>query len=155
MNKSSERSYPSIIYGLIFCSINLILLSFLAWVALIIWFCMISNHASLLDIIVSVSKLIKVRLYLFIKGLPFLCIFLFVCIIDGLVQRDVRKYQGARESAFLFHRLKIATSFSFYIIFFITMGMPISFPTEYSLIMLTCIMGYLSKLSVQYFKKYL
>ena len=42
---------------------------------------------------------------------------LFVLIVDGLGQRDIRKFQGARESAFIFHRIKPLTATLFYAAF--------------------------------------
>ena len=38
--------------------------------------------------------------------IPLFSLSLSIGLVDGLVQRDIRKFQGARESTLLFHRIK-------------------------------------------------
>ena len=63
------------------------------------------------EVIIGTTGVILTRCLIFIAFIPFLTIILCMLIIDGLVQRDKRKFQGARESTFLFHLLKPSAIF--------------------------------------------
>jgi integrating conjugative element membrane protein (TIGR03747 family) len=99
-------------------------------------------------------KVISIRLFIFILSFPLWLSVLFVMIVDGLVQRDIRKFQAARESTFLFHRLKLLTENLFYSFFLIYMSMPIAIQPEALLLPTVIIVSVLFKLSIKYYKKY-
>ena len=46
------------------------------------------------------------RFWVFIMALPLFLLSLILGLVDGLVQRDIRKFKGARESTLLFHKIK-------------------------------------------------
>jgi len=76
-------------------------------------------------------------------------------VIDGLVQRDIRKFKGSRESALFFHRIKpLAIHFLFFT-FFIYMVLPLPISPELILIPMAIISGICISLSIKSYKKYL
>ncbi len=101
------------------------------------------------------SEIILSRLSIFVLALPFLCIILFVAITDGLVTRYVRRAQGARESAFLFHHIKHLSGFWFDSLFFVFMTLPFFIQPTWFLLVQTIALAFTARLSVAYFKKYL
>ncbi len=59
-------------------------------------------------IILLVTKLIILRLIALVLFLPVFAVVGFLGLIDGLVQRDLRRLRGRRESALLYHRARSA-----------------------------------------------
>ncbi len=108
-----------------------------------------------ITIVMETLEVVIGRLGIFMLSLLLWGSVLFVMIVDGLAQRDIRKFQAARESAFLFHRLKLLTSHVFYGYFLIFMSMP--WVIEPSLLLLPMIMtvSVLSMFTIKYYKKYL
>jgi energy-coupling factor transporter transmembrane protein EcfT len=78
-----------------------------------------------------------------------------VLMIDGLALRDKRKFQGARESTFLFHRLKPLAKLSFFSLFIIYMVMPYGISPSVFLIPMVALSSLFTMLSIKSFKKYL
>lgn len=105
--------------------------------------------------IIMPLQIVVLRGMVFILSLPLFAIIWFVFVVDGLAQRDIRKYQGARESAFVFHRLKLLTGTVFYLLFFVYMAMPLAFAPGIVLLPMALLSGVLIQLSVTHFKKYL
>lgn len=60
----------------------------------------------LLPLLSGCSAVIAMRLWVLMTALPLFLLSLSMGLVDGLVQRDIRKFQGARESTLLFHRIK-------------------------------------------------
>lgn len=107
-----------------------------------------------IDIFFNVTEIMVARCGLFLKFMPFMLIILSVLIIDGLVLRDKRKFQGARESTFLFHRLKELAKLSFFSLFFMYMVIPYSLPPGLFLIPMALLSSLFVMLSIKSFKKY-
>ncbi|MEO8964501.1 MAG: DUF4400 domain-containing protein [Gammaproteobacteria bacterium] len=107
------------------------------------------------ELSVGITIVILTRCCLFIALIPFMSVILFVLIIDGLVQRDIRKFQGARESTFLFHRLKPLAKISFFLLFFIFMVVPFWVSPELFLMPMVLLSGLFTMLAIKSFKKYL
>jgi hypothetical protein len=82
-------------------------------------------------------------------------VFLCVLMIDGLVLRDKRKFQGARESTFIFHRLKPLAKISFFSLFFIYMVIPYSVLPGVFLVPMVMLSSLFTMLAIKSFKKYL
>ncbi len=106
-------------------------------------------------IFLDVTEIILTRICLFIKFILFMLVILFIFIIDGLVLRDKRKFQGARESTFLFHRLKPLARASFFTLFFIYMVSPYPILPNLFLIPMAALSSLFTMLSIKNFKKYL
>lgn len=152
LDKSSSKSYTTLFSSIFFILLNLILLTIFAWFLLIVWF-MFNGQLSFVELLIVTTKLIFIRLKLFLIKTPFILLILIACSIDGLVCRDIRKFQCARESAFLFHRLKPFVILTFYFIFFCYMFLPIQCHAECFFLM-ACCSGIFIKLSIEHFKKY-
>jgi hypothetical protein len=110
---------------------------------------------SALNLLSAVSEIQLARLFIFILALPLFIVSLVVLITDGLVKRDIRKFQGARESAFTFHRLKSCLGFCFFIPFFIYLSMPLSVSPILILIPHILLFSGIAALSITHFKKHL
>ena len=57
----------------------------------------------------QVTQVFSVRLSILLLSLPVFALFGALALIDGLVQRDVRRWSGGRESAFVYHWAKRST----------------------------------------------
>ena len=57
----------------------------------------------------QVIHVFSIRLSILLLSLPVFALFGAVAMIDGLVQRDVRRWSGGRESAFVYHWAKRST----------------------------------------------
>ena len=111
-------------------------------------------------IIATYSKVIVISTELMIMKLVTLFLSLFgialimlVGVVDGLVQRDIRKFSGARETALLYHRAK-SIALSFIIIgFFVYLILPLNIAPEFILIPTAAISAYFLMVSIKLFKK--
>ncbi len=112
-------------------------------------------NSSIIHIFFQIIKITITRFYLFILFIPFICLILSLFIIDGLAERDKRKFQGARESTLFFHRLKPLAKFFFYLLFFAYMAIPLAFPPELLITPMAILSGLFCMLSIKTFKKYL
>jgi hypothetical protein len=110
---------------------------------------------SVATILVGSVEIIVIRFSLFIAFVPLIGLVQFVLVIDGLVQRDKRKFQGARESTFLFHRLRPLVGFSISILFFIYMAIPRACIPDVFLVPMAMLSGLLAMFAIKSFKKYL
>jgi hypothetical protein len=118
---------------------------------------LIAKHTGVhvIDIMLSVVEITITRMSVFIEWIPFMIAIMCVLIIDGLALRDIRKFQGARESTFLFHRLQPLAKLSFFTLFFVYMVIPFdSSPTVFILSMIL-LSGLFTTLAIKTFKKYL
>jgi len=77
-----------------------------------------------------------------------------IMIIDGLVQRDIRKFKGERESTLYFHKLKPLAPFSFYFIYFIYLCLPYPYSPVVFLLPMVGLTSMFIMLTIKHFKKY-
>jgi integrating conjugative element membrane protein (TIGR03747 family) len=75
----------------------------------------------ILPLLTGVAAVMAHRCWMAINALPLLCLSLGLGLIDGLVQRDIRKFQNARESSWLFHGIKRCGTALFFVPFFLFM----------------------------------
>ncbi|MEO8402579.1 MAG: DUF4400 domain-containing protein [Gammaproteobacteria bacterium] len=115
------------------------------------------NH-SLSEIIINILlgsiEIVVARVSLFGLMVPFFICVLFVLSVDGLVLRDKRKFQGARESTFFFHRIKPMAGKLFYLGFLLYLCVPLNFAPLLILVPIIFVMGWFTNLSLKNFKKY-
>lgn len=152
-----RKKYTSFTGKAIHVVITLILLSLLAWFVLLLWFlCLWYLHGSgsVINILSGTASIIISRLLLFTKNLPLLLCLLFVMLVDGLGQRDIRKFQGSRESTFFFHRIKPLTGTVFYGFFLVYMCMPFSLSPQITLVPMALLFSIMTMLTVKHYKKY-
>jgi integrating conjugative element membrane protein (TIGR03747 family) len=103
----------------------------------------------------SVIEIQEIKLMLFLKSLPLMALVILLFVIDGLVQRDIRKFQCARESTYLFHRPKPILSFCFYVPLFIYCVIPEILNPQLLFVVMALILGLITHVIVKNFKKYL
>jgi len=75
--------------------------------------------------------------------------------MDGLVQRDIRKFQNARESALFFHRSKSFLSMLFFMGYFLFIVVPVDISLTFCLALIALAIAYFVQVSTKKFKKYL
>lgn len=109
---------------------------------------------SILLFALNTTEIIFLRLVIFILMLPIILVVMFVCAIDGLVKRDIRKFQGARESTLLFHKTKALMPKGFYLSIFIYLCIPLSMSPLFFIGLLAILVGISMSVTITYFKKY-
>lgn len=109
----------------------------------------------ILPLLSGITAVIALRGWVFITALPLFLLSLGMGLVDGLVRRDIRKFQGARESALLFHRIKRCGPAIFFLPLFayFTWLSPVS-PLCFFMPMAVAL-GLWLALSIQFFKKYI
>jgi integrating conjugative element membrane protein (TIGR03747 family) len=113
-----------------------------------------SDIVSMMAFFFEITEIIIERLILFIMNIPLLACFVFVFLVDGLGQRDIRKFSGARESTFFFHRIKPITGKLFYLLVFIFMSSPYVITPVILFLPMAVLLGFIMMLTVKSFKKY-
>ena len=101
-----------------------------------------------------VNKLIYYRVVIYFKMLPLFMLALTVGFIDGLVQRDIRKFQGARESTFFFHRILLLFKFTFFTPLLIYFSLPFFVSPVLFFGLQSIGLGVLIQMAARSFKKY-
>ncbi len=116
--------------------------------------CGISFARNSYEIFVSLLEVLLKRILIFLSFIPFIVLIFSLMVTDGLVQRDIRKFKGERESALYFHRVKPLAAFSFYLIYFIYLCFPYPYSPVVFLLTMTALTSVFMMLTVKYFKKY-
>lgn len=109
---------------------------------------------SALHLLLAATEISISRLFIYLLAIPFFGLILAVFFTDGLVKRDIRKFQGSRESTFTFHRAKHFFGFCFFVPFFVFLCCPLAITPILFLVAQALLMGMAAKLSATYFKKY-
>lgn len=104
---------------------------------------------------IGTLEIITTRFVVFVMYLPLVVMILIIFIIDGLVQRDIRKFKVERESALFFHRLKPLSGMMVYLLYFIYLASPWNLALATLLVPMILISGIFAMLSIKHFKKYL
>lgn len=66
----------------------------------------VTPFANFIEATAYITQLYGVRMAVVALSMPAFLIFAVVALIDGLVQRDLRRFGGGTESAFIYHHLK-------------------------------------------------
>jgi hypothetical protein len=77
-----------------------------------------------------------------------------VGMIDGLVERSIRRYSGGRESATLYHRAKYAIAGTVGLWLFVFVCLPVPLELQWGSWVAGGVIGVLSRLQWKYYKKY-
>lgn len=112
----------------------------------------VAHHA--VNLLMAVTEITLSRLLVFLSALPLFVLIVLVFVTDGLVKRDIRKFQGARETTFIFHRTKNLWGFCFFVPLFIYLSLPLSLMPTLFLLVQALLLGMVAMLSATYFKKY-
>mgnify|MGYP001357083675 CR=1 FL=1 len=108
-----------------------------------------------LRLLLTVTDIIVCRLEIFIKAFPLFGLSLMIFLTDGLVYRDIRKFQAGRESTIFFHRAKLLMSFCLFIPLFFYLSLPIFISPMLIFIGQSLMLGISVKFAALYFKKYI
>lgn len=110
--------------------------------------------APFLSVLLGVTVIVLTRVFIFLLALPVFLLLVGLGLVDGLVQRDVRKFQGARESTYLFHRIKRSWPWCFFVPLWMYLVWPWPLLPAWFLIPMAMWLGMMVQLSVRSFKKY-
>lgn len=102
-----------------------------------------------------VTQFVIERCQVFIMGFIVIFAFMMLGFVDGLVQRDIRKFKNTRESTLFFHRSKGLLSIVFFAGYFFFIVTPMDINLTAYLMLMALLTGYLVQVSTRQFKKYL
>lgn len=108
-----------------------------------------------LQAFVLTTAIVIIRLAEFMLFLPVFLLLGVVGLIDGLVQRDLRRLGGGRESALIYHSVRQGVAFCFYAGCFLYLVMPFAIKAAYLLLPFAILFSVAVSLTVKTFKKYL
>jgi len=95
------------------------------------------------------------RLAVIVLMMPFLLLVMLVTAADGYLGWYKRRTEGGRESGFIYHRSKNLVGWSLIGLWFFYLVPPFAIDPLYIFLPSICILGVSTRLSVQYFKKYI
>jgi hypothetical protein len=107
-----------------------------------------------LQVAMLATKLYGLRLALWLSGIVPIALGYAVGMIDGLVERSIRRYSGARESATLYHRAKYAIAGAVGLWLFVFVCLPIPLELQWGSCVAAGVIGFLARLQWKYYKKY-
>jgi len=100
------------------------------------------------------TKLYGLRLALWLSAIVPIVLGYAVGMIDGLVERSIRRYSGGRESATLYHRAKYAIAGAVGLWLFVFVCLPIPLELQWGSWVAGDVIGVLARLQWKYYKKY-
>ena len=103
----------------------------------------------------QVMQLFAVRLAVLALAIPAFVLFACVGLIDGLVQRDLRRRGAGRESSFIYHHARAAIPPLLGAPFIIYLALPVSLHPGWIVLPAVLLMGLAVALAARSFKKYL
>jgi integrating conjugative element membrane protein (TIGR03747 family) len=74
----------------------------------------------------NITQLFGVRLAIALLSMPAFLLIGIAALVDGLAHRDLRRWTGAAESSFIYHKVKPYTKPAFIGAWFIYLGMPVA-----------------------------
>lgn len=103
---------------------------------------------------IATTELISIRLVIFILFLPMFIFMGILGFIDGLTQRELRRYRGGRESALIYHRAKnwIKPSLLTGCVLYLTI--PLNLSPDIVLLPFVLSFAYMVAITTKMFKKY-
>ena len=103
----------------------------------------------------TVTQVFAVRLAVLTLAMPVFVLVGLVALVDGLVQRDLRRWCGGRESAFVYHHAKKAVGPALGLAWVVYLGMPVSVHPSYVVLPFAGLFGVGVAVTAGSFKKYL
>lgn len=104
---------------------------------------------------VNITQVFALRLGVLTLATPVFVVFGLVAIVDGLVQRDLRRWGGGRESSFLYHHAKRVVWPSFVMAWVVYLAMPVSVHPNFVILPFAVLAALAIALTASTFKKYL
>jgi len=107
-----------------------------------------------LQVAMFATKLYGLRLALWLSAILPAVLGYAVGMVDGLVERSIRRYCGGRESATLYHRAKYAIAGVVGLWLFVYVCLPIPLELRWGSWVVAGVIGVLARLQWKYYKKY-
>ncbi|MCE2573839.1 TIGR03747 family integrating conjugative element membrane protein [Motilimonas eburnea] len=104
---------------------------------------------------IYIIQIFLMRLVILVFSIPMFALFAVIGIVDGLTQRDVRKWSGGRESGLIYHTSKAFIFPSFAIAWIAYLSLPVSVHPNFIVIPCAIITALLLSTASSSFKKYL
>lgn len=108
-----------------------------------------------LAIIGNVSELYAIRLTVLCLAAPMFVLLAFIGLVDGLVQRDLRRWGGGRESAYVYHYAKRSNRVFLVLGAIVYLALPVSLHPALILLPFAAATAVAVSLTASRFKKYL
>jgi integrating conjugative element membrane protein (TIGR03747 family) len=103
----------------------------------------------------QVTQVFSVRLAILTLAMPLFMLFSLVALVDGLVQRDLRRWGGGRESSFVYHYAKKA-ALPLVILTWVTyLALPFSLHPSFIILPFATLFALTVAVTASTFKKYL
>jgi integrating conjugative element membrane protein (TIGR03747 family) len=103
----------------------------------------------------QVTQVFSVRLAILTLALPIFLLFSLVALVDGLVQRDLRRWGGGRESSFVYHYAKKAALPIVVLSWVIYLALPFSLHPTFVVVPFATLFALTVTVTASTFKKYL
>ncbi|GIC77074.1 TIGR03747 family integrating conjugative element membrane protein [Moritella sp. F3] len=95
------------------------------------------------------------RLAILTLSIPLVLVVVTVGLVDGLVFRDLRRWQNGQESAFKYHYGKKMLLPSLFFSWFLYLSIPFSINPSFVIVPMAIISAYIARETAHWFKKYL
>lgn len=116
---------------------------------------LIRGFADYIVAAITIIQLFAVRLSILVLALPAFALFGVVGMIDGLVQRDLRRWGAGRESAFLYHNAKRTILPFLSMPWIVYLAMPETIHPNYVILPFAICFAIAVSITASSFKKYL
>lgn len=103
----------------------------------------------------TVTQVFAVRLAVLTLATPVFVLFGLVALVDGLVQRDLRRWSGGRESSFVYHHAKKVIFPAVILAWVVYLGMPTTIHPNYVILPFAGLFALAVAISASSFKKYI
>ncbi len=103
----------------------------------------------------QVTQVFSVRLAILSLATPVFMLFSLVALVDGLVQRDLRRWGGGRESSFVYHYAKKAVLPLVVITWVMYLALPFSLHPTFFVLPFAALFAFAVAVTASTFKKYL
>ncbi len=103
----------------------------------------------------QVTQVFSVRLAILTLAMPVFLLFSLVALVDGLVQRDLRRWGGGRESSFIYHYAKKAALPLVVLTWVIYLALPFSLHPTFVVLPFATLFAMTVAVTASTFKKYL
>lgn len=117
-----------------------------------------SLYARIGDYVVAamtVTQVFAVRMAVLALAMPVFVLFGLVALVDGLVQRDLRRWAGGRESSFVYHHAKKVMFPAVVLAWVVYLGIPISVHPNHVILPFATLFALAMAVTAGSFKKYL
>jgi integrating conjugative element membrane protein (TIGR03747 family) len=104
---------------------------------------------------VNITQVFALRLGVLTLAMPVFVLFGLVAVVDGLVQRDLRRWGGGRESSFLYHHAKRLVWPSIVLAWVVYLAMPVSVHPNFVILPFAVLSALATAVTASTFKKYL